>query len=74
MNNEEKLVKTLLAGVSNPHPDIKAAALIAIGDSGMIDEDRFIQALEGGAENSHPTVKSAAYAGMGRMLKSANRQ
>lgn len=74
MTNEEKLIRTLLAGANNGHPDIKAAALLAIGDSGMIDEDRFIYALEDGAENGHPAVKSAAYTGMGRMLKSANRQ
>jgi len=74
MNNEEKLIKTLLAGVNNAHPDIKAAALVAIGDSGMIDEDRLIQALEGGAQSTHPVVKSAAYTGMGLMLKNANRQ
>lgn len=74
MINEEKLIKTLLTGVNNAHPDIKAAALLAIGDTGMIDEDRFILALENGAQNAHPTVKSAAYAGMGRMLRSANRQ
>jgi len=64
----------LLAGVNNAHPDIKAAALVAIGDSGMIDEDRLIQALEGGAQSTHPVVKSAAYTGMGLMLKNANRQ
>ncbi|MFM5873923.1 hypothetical protein ACET5X_00715 [Aeromonas veronii] len=74
MTNEEKLIKTLLAGVNNAHPDIKAAALLAIGDTGMIDEDRFIQALDDGAQHAHPVVKSAAYAGMGQMLKSANRQ
>lgn len=74
MSNEEKLIKTLLAGVNNAHPDIKAAALLAIGNSGMIDEDRFIQALDDGAQHAHPVVKSAAYSGMGQMLKSANRQ
>lgn len=74
MSNEEKLIKTLLTGVNNAHPDIKAAALIAIGDSGMIDEDRLIQALEHGAQNAHPAVKSAAYTGMGLMLKNSNRQ
>lgn len=74
MINEDKLIKSLLAGVNQAHPDIKAAALLAIGDTGMIDEDRFILALENGAQNAHPTVKSAAYAGMGRMLRSANRQ
>ncbi|MDM5138465.1 hypothetical protein OB959_01445 [Aeromonas bestiarum] len=74
MNNEEKLVSNLLAGVNDGRTDVKAAALIAIGDSGMIDEDRFINALENGADSGNSIVKSAAYTGMGRMLKNANRQ
>lgn len=74
MNNEEKLVKTLLVGSRDGRSDVRAAALIAIGESGMIDEDRFITALEEGAEVGNSVVKSAAYTGMGLMLKNANRQ
>ncbi|MGY3876333.1 hypothetical protein ACW5WK_02625 [Aeromonas enteropelogenes] len=74
MNNEEKLVKTLLMGAHDGRSDVRAAALVAIGESGMIDEDRFIKALEDGAEVGNSVVKAAAYTGMGLMLKSANRQ
>lgn len=74
MNNEEKLVKTLLIGANDGRSDVRAAALVAIGESGMIDEDRFIKALEDGAEVGNSVVKAAAYTGMGLMLKNANRQ
>ncbi|WP_042062759.1 hypothetical protein [Aeromonas allosaccharophila] len=74
MNNEDKLIKTLLVGAHDGRSDVKAAALIAIGESGMIDEDRFIAALEEGSEAGNSIVKAAAYTGMGLMLKNANRQ
>jgi len=48
--------------------------LIAIGESGMIDEERFIAALETGVKDPRADVKSAAYTGMGRMLRNSNRQ
>ncbi|ELY1972557.1 hypothetical protein SL040_003989 [Aeromonas salmonicida] len=74
MNNEQKLIHHLLAGVKDPRSDVKAAALIAIGESGMIDEDLFIAALEDGVKDPRADVKAAAHAGMGRMLRGANRQ
>ncbi|MBO0505314.1 hypothetical protein FED29_017980 [Aeromonas veronii] len=74
MNNEEKLVRTLLVGANDGRSDVRAAALIAIGETGMIDEDRFITALEDGSAVGNSVVKAAAYTGMGLMLKNSNRQ
>ncbi|MGE6117108.1 hypothetical protein ACLHZU_13545 [Aeromonas salmonicida] len=74
MNNQDKLVSSLLAGMKDPRADVKAAALIAIGESGMIDEERFIAALETGVKDPRADVKSAAYTGMGRMLRNFSRQ
>jgi len=74
MTNEEKLVNALLVGARDGRSDIRAAALVAIGESGMIDEERFIAALEDGANVSNSVVKAGAYTGMGLMLRNSNRQ
>lgn len=45
MDNKERLIRNLLAGAQLGHVDARAAALVAIGESGLIDEDRLVQAL-----------------------------
>jgi len=74
MTNKEKMIIGLLAGTQSGHSDVRSAALIAIGNSGMIGDDRLIEALKAGAEEGNSSVKQAAYTGMGLMLKNANRQ
>ncbi|MDM5100335.1 hypothetical protein [Aeromonas salmonicida] len=74
MNNEEKLIKTLLAGVSEERNDIKIASLLAIGESGIIDEGLLVAALEKGTQSARVDVRIAAYTAMGRMLRNSNRQ
>lgn len=74
MDNEEKLVKTLLAGVSDYRNDIKIASLLAIGESGIIDEGLLVAALEKEAQSARADVRIAAYTAIGRMLKNSNRQ
>lgn len=74
MINEEKLVKALLAGVSEERNDIKIASLLAIGESGIIDEGLLVAALEKGTQSARVDVRIAAYTAMGRMLKNSNRQ
>ncbi|WP_421170218.1 HEAT repeat domain-containing protein [Aeromonas dhakensis] len=72
--NKEKLINGLLKGASASHYETRQAALIAIGDTGLIGEDKLVAALEKGASSNHYGVKQAAYTGMGRMLKNSNRQ
>lgn len=74
MNNEEKLIKTLLAGVSEERNDIKIASLLAIGESGIIDEGLLVAALETEAQSVRTDVRIAAYTAIGRMLRNSNRQ
>ncbi|QWL69393.1 hypothetical protein HQ397_04115 [Aeromonas hydrophila] len=74
MDNKEKLIRNLLAGAQLGHVDARSAALVAIGESGLIDEDRLVQALEKNSSGGHVTVVSAALTGMGLMLKNSNRQ
>lgn len=74
MTNKEKLIQSLLAGLDVGHSDTRSAALIAIGNSGLIDDDRLINALREGVEVGNHSVKQAAYRGMGLMLRNSNRQ
>ena len=75
MDNKERLIRNLLAGAQlGGHVDVRAAALVAIGESGLIDEDRLVQVLEKNSSGGHITVVSAALTGMGLMLKNSNRQ
>ncbi|MFQ1864963.1 hypothetical protein ACK36H_05025 [Aeromonas veronii] len=74
MSNEEKLVNALLVGVKDGRADVTVASLLAIGESGIIDEGRLIAALEDGAKSSRADIRVAAYSAMGRMLRNSNRQ
>lgn len=74
MSNKEKLISGLLKGAGENHYETRSAALIAIGDTGLIGEDKLVAALLKGAGDNHYGVKQAAYTGMGRMLKNSNRQ
>ncbi|HDN9784842.1 TPA: hypothetical protein P2N00_000480 [Aeromonas salmonicida] len=74
MDNKELLIKILLSGSESGFAETRASALIAIGESGLIDDERLINALKSGAESGSQEVKQGAYTGMGMMLKSANRQ
>lgn len=74
MDNEEKLINALLVGAKDGRVDVKVASLLAIGESGIIDEGRLIAALEDGAKSMRVDVRVAAYSAMGSMLKNSNRQ
>lgn len=74
MTNEEKLINALLVGVKDARADVKIASLLAIGESGIIDEGLLVAALENGTQSARDDVRIAAYTGMGRMLRNANRQ
>ncbi|WP_323970736.1 HEAT repeat domain-containing protein [Aeromonas hydrophila] len=74
MTNKERLVQSLLNGVQHGNTDVKCAALLAIGESGLIDEHQLVNALEDSSKLGNTDVKSAALAGMGRMLRNSDHQ
>lgn len=74
MTNKERLVLSLLAGVKQNGTDIKVTALLAIGESGLIDDDRLVDALEEASEHNGSLIRGTAYTAMGHMLKNSNRQ
>lgn len=74
MDNRERMVLSLLDGASKNSSDVKIAALLAIGESGLIDDTRLVDALEDASKLSSTSVKTAALTAIGRMLKNSNRQ
>ncbi|WP_429110725.1 hypothetical protein [Aeromonas veronii] len=74
MTNKERLVQSLLAGVQHENTGVKCAALLAIGESGLIDEHPLVNALEDSSKMGNTDVKSAALAGIGRMLRNSDHQ
>ena len=74
MTNKEKLIQGLLAGAESNYTAVQAAVMVAIGESGLIDDYRLVEALQRGADAHNQVVVSGAYTGMGLMLKNSNRQ
>lgn len=74
MDNKERMVLRLLDGASKNSTDVKVAALLAIGESGLIDDNRLVNALEDASKLSSTSVKTAAITAIGSMLKNSNRQ
>ncbi|ENC6658489.1 hypothetical protein ABKY47_002973 [Aeromonas hydrophila] len=74
MTNKERLVLSLLNGASNNGSDVKIAALLAIGESGLIDDNRLVNALEDASKLNSTPVKTAALTAIGSMLRNSSRQ
>ncbi|TNI98303.1 hypothetical protein [Aeromonas veronii] len=74
MDNKERMIARLLTGANSNSPDVKVTSLMAIGESGLIDDDRLVDALEDAAKSNLPTMKKAALTAIGSMLKNSNRQ
>lgn len=74
MTNKGKLIQSLLEGAQANNYSVQASALIAIGNSGLINETSLVTALLNGANANNYDVAQAAYTGMGLMLKNSNRQ
>ncbi|HDT6077477.1 TPA: HEAT repeat domain-containing protein [Aeromonas veronii bv. veronii] len=74
MDNKERMIARLLTGYHSSSPDLRATSLMAIGESGLIDDDRLVNALEDATKSSSPQMKKAALTAIGSMLKNSNRQ
>ncbi|WP_409013016.1 HEAT repeat domain-containing protein [Aeromonas veronii] len=68
------MIARLLTGYHSSSPDVRATSLMAIGESGLIDDDRLVNALEDATKSSSPQMKKAALTAIGSMLKNSNRQ
>ncbi|RQM78865.1 hypothetical protein EHZ47_01870 [Aeromonas jandaei] len=74
MDNKERMIASLLTGANSDRPDVKVASLMAIGESGLIDDDRLVDTLEDAAKSNLPPMKKAALTAIGSMLKNSSRQ
>lgn len=74
MDNKERMIARLLTGTKDGSSEVRIAALLAIGESGMIGDDRLVNALEDASKQNQSAVRQASLTAIGNMLKNSNRQ